>query len=272
MTLHEFGQIMTTLQPTPRFPVLFIGHGSPMNALQYNTYTKGWAELGKILSRPSAILSVSAHWLTEGTKVHGVEKPKTIHDFYGFPKELYDMRYDAPGSPRLAEETVAVLEPTMVTRDTDWGLDHGTWVPLLHMFPDATIPVFQMSIDVSRSHRAHYELATLLRSLREKGVLIIGSGNIVHNLGNITWEENAKPFEWAECFDERAAMLLADGNHDALIAYEKLGADAALSIPTPDHYWPLLYALGATTKNEPVSFPVRGIAHGSISMRAVQIG
>ncbi len=272
MTLDEFGQITTTLQPTPRFPVLFVGHGSPMNALEDNAYTKGWAELGKSLPCPTAILSISAHWLTEGTKVHVAEKPKTIHDFYGFPKELYDIRYGAPGSPRFAEEATEALAPTVVTRDADWGLDHGTWVPLLHMFPDAIIPVFQMSIDIGLTHRAHYEIATRLRAFREKGVLITGSGNIVHNLGNIAWEEGAKPYEWAERFDEQTATLLADGNHDALIEYEKLGADAALSIPTPDHYWPLLYTLGATTKNEQVSFPVQGIAHGSISMRAVRIG
>ncbi len=272
MTLHELKKIIDTLPSMPRMPVLFVGHGSPMNALEQNIYTRSWKDLGEKLPRPSAILSISAHWITEGTFVHVEAKPKIIHDFYGFPKELYALTYPCPGAPEVASATQEILTPTIVLPDSQWGIDHGTWVVLHHMFPNADIPVFQMSIDVSRSHEQHYELGRLLMPLREKGVLIMGSGNLVHNLGRIDFNEEAVPFDWALEFDTQAKNLLQDGDHRALINYENLGQSAAISIPTPDHYWPLLYALGLQEKNESLTFPVEGISHGSISMRAIKIG
>ncbi len=271
MTLAEFAQKMNALPNTPRYPVLFVGHGNPMNALLDNSYTQGWGMLGKSLPRPKAILSISAHWLTDGTKVHVSEHPKTIYSFSGFPKELSTIEYNCPGSPLFATLTKQALMGTSVLEDTEWGIDHGTWVVLRHMFPHAHIPVYQMSIDVHRTPRAHYELGAQLQLLREKGVLIMGSGNLVHNLGQMSWEENAAPLEWAERFDTKATELLTDGNHDALIAYEQLGADAMLSIPAPDHYSPLLYIIGLQMKGDGVSFPVQGIAHGSVSMRTMLI-
>jgi len=272
MTLTEFKYMSDQLPNTERMPTLFVGHGNPMNAIEKNPYVEGWKKLGTTIPRPKAILSISAHWLTEGTRVHVTEKPKIIHDFWGFPKELYDVRYPCFGAPIYANATKKLLAGTGIAGDTDWGIDHGTWSVLVHMFPNADIPVFQMSIDISRGHRAHYELGAMLRPLREKGVLIMGSGNLVHNLGKIAWEKNAQPFDWAVTFDLQAKDLLNDHDHNALIHYEKLGPKAALAIPTPDHYWPLLYALGTQHKNEEIQFPVEGISHGSISMRAVQIG
>ena len=269
MTLAELKRAVDQLPNTPRFPVLFVGHGSPMNAIEQNAYVAGWKSLGASLPTPNAILAVSAHWLTEGTKVHIAKHPRTIHDFYGFPEELYNLRYECSGAPEFAQATSDVLAPTIVANDTEWGLDHGTWVVLRHMYPEANIPVFQLSIDVARSHRAHYDLATQLRPLREKGVLVIGSGNIVHNLGRIAWDPAVLPFAWADEFDQRAKLLLEIGDNDSLIDYEKLGDSATLAIPTPDHYWPLIYTLGLKEKGDQVSFPVEGIAHGSISMRAV---
>ncbi len=272
MTLHDLTPLFNSLPSTMRFPVLFVGHGNPMNALETNRYTESWRALGTTLPVPHAILSISAHWLTEGTKVHMVEEPKTIHDFWGFPKELYDVTYECSGALKFAGATKELLTPRDVGLDTEWGLDHGTWSVLRHLYPLANIPVYQMSIDLGLSHRAHYELAESLRPLREKGVLIMGSGNLVHNLGRIAWEEGAKPYYWAGHFDAQAKNFLSDGNHDALIDYEKLGEEAVLSIPTPDHYWPMLYALGAGSRGEQITFPVEGIAHGSISMRAIKIG
>jgi 4,5-DOPA dioxygenase extradiol len=272
MTLHELKNTVGQLPNTERMPALFVGHGSPLNAIEDNAYVEGWKKLGAELPRPHAILSISAHWLTEGTRVHVGARPKTIHDFFGFPKALNDVHYACDGSPESARAAAACLAPTNVGEDTDWGLDHGTWVVLHRMFPAADIPVFQLSIDIGRSHRAHYELGKLLSPLREKGILIMGSGNIVHNLGEMTWEENAAPFDWASAFDAQAHKLLIEGNHTALIDYAKLGREAELAIPTPEHYWPLLYLLGLQEKNEHITFPVEGIAHGSISMRTMRIG
>lgn len=244
-----------------------------MNALEDNAYTSGWETLGKKLEKPAAILVISAHWLTEGTFVHVAERPKTIHDFWGFPKELYDLTYPAPGSPDCAEAVRALVSPNVhVTPDTNWGLDHGAWVVLRRMFPAADIPVFQLSLDMSKPSEFHYELGKALRPLRERGILIIGSGNLVHNLGKISWEPEAKPFDWAIEFDAQATALMNKGDHRALVEYEKLGDAARLSIPTPDHYWPLLLVLGASGGSEQVSFPVEGISHGSIGMRVVRFG
>ena len=272
MTIAEFASIATGLEASARMPALFVGHGSPMNAIESNAYVAGWKKLGEVLPHPTAILSISAHWLTLGTHIHAGVRPKTIHDFGGFPKELYDITYGCPGAPDVALATKTLLLPNPATLDTEWGIDHGTWVVLRHMFKNADIPVFQMSIDVQRSGEQHYELGRLLQKLREKGVLIMGSGNMVHNLGKISWKTDALPFAWATSFDEQAKKLLVEGNHQALIHYEKLGVEAELAIPTPDHYWPLLYTLGVQNKNEQLSFPIEGITHGSISMRTIQIG
>lgn len=269
MTLREFQKTAREFQKTEKLPVLFVGHGSPMNAVERNEYSRAWGELGGKLPKPKAVLCVSAHWLTEGTGVHIAKKPKTIHDFWGFPEELYNIQYPCPGAPEYAKETQALIKKTNVEPDEEWGLDHGTWVVMMHLFPKADVPVFQLSIDFPKPGAFHYELGRELAALRERGVLIVGSGNIVHNLGRIAFDPNAKPFDWALEFDELSKNFLEKGDDTSLIAYEKLGPAAKLAIPTPDHYFPLLYALGARRKGEHVSFPVTGIAHGSVSMRAV---
>ena len=275
MTLREFTNLADTLSAgeiTGRMPALFVGHGSPMNGIEDNPYAQGWKTLGETLPRPTAILSISAHWLTEGTFVHTAKNPRTIHDFWGFPKELYDISYPCPGSPEYAKNTQELLLPRNIEGDTTWGIDHGTWIVLHRMFPLHDIPVFQMSIDLSQPAAFHYQLGKDLGALRKKGVLIMGSGNIVHNLGRIDFSENAKVFDWAEEFDAHAEKLIREGDHASLIDHEKLGAAAQLAIPSPDHYWPLLYILGLQESGEEVSFPVTGIAHSSISMRAVKLG
>ncbi len=270
MTLSGLTNILDELPFTPRMPALFVGHGSPMNGIEENVFTRSWTQLALNIPEPKAILVISAHWLTEGTFVHIAQKPKTIHDFWGFPKELYDLAYPCPGAPAYAQATRKILSDDTKT-DMDWGIDHGAWIVLHRMYPEADIPVFQMSIDISKPSQFHYELGKQLSPLREKGVLIMGSGNIVHNLGRIDFNEDAKIFDWAQEFDEVASLLIKKQDHKALIDYEKLGHVAALSIPTPDHYWPLLYTLGLQQKGEEASFPVVGMAHGSISMRSVLI-
>lgn len=270
MTINEFRAGIDALPHTPRMPAVFVGHGSPMNGIEDNIFTLGWVSMAAKLPRPTAILAISAHWLTEGTFVHMAEKPKTIHDFWGFPKELYDLEYPCLGAPLYAQATKSALTDG-ASEDLDWGIDHGTWIVLHRMYPKADIPVFQMSIDISKPSQFHYELGKQLSALREKGVLIMGSGNIVHNLPRIDFNENAKVFDWAEEFDDIARKLIEKGDHEPLINYEKLGSAAGLSVPTPDHYWPLLYTLGLTQAGEEASFPVHGLTHGSISMRSVLI-
>jgi 4,5-DOPA dioxygenase extradiol len=272
MTLNDVKTFADNSPATEKMPVLFIGHGSPMNAIEDTVWSESWKKVGETL-RPRAILSVSAHWLSEGTRVHMAEKPKTIHDFYGFPKALYDMGYPCPGSPTDAKETARIITKTSVAEDLDWGIDHGTWIVLARMFPKADIPVFQMSIDISKPSEFHYELGKELQALREKGILIMGSGNIVHNLGRVNFEPNARPFDWALEFDDLSKKLLEEGDDRSLIHYEKLGSTAELSVPTPDHFWPLLYTLGARdgAKEKP-TFVTDGIAHGSVSMRAIRWG
>lgn len=269
MTLSDLAPTLDALPTTERMPALFVGHGSPMNAIEKNAYTDAWRALGPTLPVPHAILALSAHWLTEGTFVHVAERPRTIHDFWGFPEELSQITYPCAGAPEAAEATRAAIHSAEVTPDREWGLDHGTWVPLRAMFPDANIPVYQLSLDVARSSEGFSALGAELAKLRERGILIFGSGNLVHNLGRIDWTPNAKPFDWAEEFDARATELITERDLAALVAHEKLGRSAELAIPTPDHYWPLLSILGASRAEDRVSFPVEGIALGSISMRAV---
>jgi len=271
MSIGEFTEITKTFPNTETMPVIFIGHGSPMNGIENNKFSHAWEELGRILPRPKAILSISAHWYTKGTYVHIAEKPKTIHDFYGFPEELYEISYEAPGTPIFARGMVELIENTNVNEDLEWGIDHGTWIVLRRMYPDADIPVFQLSIDRMKEPAFHYELGKRLSALREKGILIMGSGNIVHNLQKVNFNVNAVPFEWAESFDMELKEYILKGDHKSLIEYENLGENAKLSIPTLDHYLPLLYTLGLQNSEDKVSFPVEGIALGSISMRSIML-
>ena len=271
MTVRTLLETYKNLECKDLMPALFVGHGSPMNGIEHNAFTAGWENIGETLPKPRAILVISAHWLTEGTFVHTKEFPKTIYDFYGFPEELYRLSYPAPGSPEYAKLTQEKVKKEAVTGDTSWGLDHGAWIVLMRMYPKADIPVYQLSLDVTKSAAEHYALAKELALLRKRGVLIMGSGNIVHNLRRIDFNPNAKAFDWAAEFDGQAKVLIEKHEHDKLIAYEKLGDAAALAIPTPDHYWPLLYTLAQQTDSEYVSFPVDGITHGSISMRSVLI-
>jgi 4,5-DOPA dioxygenase extradiol len=254
-------------------PAVFIGHGNPMNALSRNRYTEAWSAIGTGLpAKPKAILCVSAHWYISKTAVTAQENPPTIHDFGGFPQELYRVQYPAPGSLELAAEVADLLLPDAVM-DTTWGLDHGTWSVLVHMFPDADIPVIQLSIDETKEAAWHYETARNLAPLRDRGVLILGSGNIVHNLHTYSWgKHDAEPYDWALRFEKMVRAALRSDNVESLIAYEKLGRDALLSVPTPDHYLPFLYILAQRKYNEEISFPVEGFDDGSISMTAVQIG
>ena len=254
-------------------PTLFIGHGNPLNALATNRYTEGWRRIGAELPRPKAVLAISAHWYTGATAVTAEANPRTIHDFGGFPPELYQVQYPAPGDPKLAEEVQQLLRPLDVPLDPSWGLDHGTWSVLTHVYPHADIPVIQLSIDETRPASFHFDLGQRLAPLRSEGVLIIGSGNLVHNLHAYAWGRHPRePYDWAIRFEQAAKEMMLAGDFAPLVAYESLGKDAALSIPTPDHYLPLLYVLGAAEPGEPIRFPIEGVDGGSISMLTVQIG
>ncbi len=256
-----------------RMPAVFIGHGNPMNALQDNAWTRGWVTIGATLPRPRAILCISAHWYIPGTAVTAAAQPRTIHDFGGFPAPLYEVQYPAPGAPALAERVAELLSPLPVAADQHWGLDHGTWSVLTHVYPEADIPVVQLSIDNRQPASWHYATARQLRPLREAGILIMGSGNLVHNLHAYSWGRHpVAAYDWALRFEERARALMSAADFTELVGYETLGADARLSAPTPDHYLPLLYVLAQHHADEPVSFPVEGFDGGSISMLTVQIG
>jgi 4,5-DOPA dioxygenase extradiol len=260
--------IMNTLMPA-----IFIGHGNPMITLTKNAYTESWEEVGRLLPRPKAVLSVSAHWYITGSAVTISSAPSTIHDFGGFPKELHEVQYPAPGSPGLARHIKALLSPIAVELDNDWGFDHGTWTVLRHLFPNADIPVVQLSIDRTKPAEYHYALAKRLISLREEGVLVVGSGNIVHSLHAYAWENSAaQPYDWAVRFEKQMRDFILKGDDASVIAYEKLGEDARLSVPTPDHFLPLLYILGLRKDNEDVKFLVEGFDGGSMSMFSVQVG
>jgi 4,5-DOPA dioxygenase extradiol len=260
-------------EASTRLPALFLGHGNPMNALQSNPWTRGWAALGAALPRPRAVLSISAHWYIEGTAVTAMEKPRTIHDFGGFPRELFAVRYPAPGDAALAARVQQLLAPLPVSADHAWGLDHGTWSVLCHLFPQADVPVVQLSIDETQPPAFHYALGARLAPLRAEGILLLGSGDIVHNLHAYAWGRHPQePYDWALRFEARVRERLTSGDHTPLIDYTTLGRDALLAVPTPEHYLPLLYVLGASVPGEPVSFPVEGVDGGSVSMLAVQFG
>jgi 4,5-DOPA dioxygenase extradiol len=254
-------------------PSIFFGHGNPMNALQTNAYTEAWQEFGRKAARPKAILAISAHWYVPGTGVTISSAPRTIHDFGGFPRELYEVRYPAPGDPDLARRVHELLMPMPVAMDDSWGLDHGTWSVLRHVYPEADIPIVQLSIDETRPAAFHFELGRRLAPLREEGVLIAGSGNLVHNLHTYAWGRHApEPYEWAAKFEAAAREMMLAGEYGPLMNYEKLGREAMLSIPTPEHYLPLLYVLGTQQTGERLSFPVEGVDGGSISMLTVKVG
>ena len=256
-----------------RMPIIFFGHGNPMNAISKNSYTKAWSDLGRKLPKPRAILSISAHWYVPGVSATSMPEPQTIHDFGGFPDELYQFEYPAPGDPKLARRVQQILSSVPAGLDTAWGLDHGTWSVLSHVFPKADIPVVQLSIDKCQPALFHYEIGRKLIPLRDEGVLVIGSGNLVHNLHAYSWGgHQSKPYDWAVRFEENVRKLILSREHGSLIDYKSLGQDALLSIPTPDHYLPLLYVLGGSEKEEPVEFLAEGIDGGSVSMLTVKFG
>jgi 4,5-DOPA dioxygenase extradiol len=275
MQLHDLKKATDNFSNGNTMPVWFIGHGSPMNVLEDNAFTKSLFKTASSLKeKPNAILVISAHWLTrQGTYVAVTEKPETIYDFYGFPEAMYKVQYPAPGSPTFAKEVKEIVTSTQVEEDKDWGLDHGAWTVLKHAFPDADIPVFQMSIDYSKPAEYHFKLASELQSLRKKGVLIIGSGNIVHNLRQANFYNATAPaYAWAEEFDQISKQKIMSREFNDLIHYKNLGQAALLSIPTPDHYYPMLYSLGLITDKDEVNFTYEEIQNASVSMRCFQVG
>jgi 4,5-DOPA dioxygenase extradiol len=256
-------------------PVLFIGHGSPMNGIEDTEFSRRWTQMAKEIPIPKAVLVVSAHWFTKGTQITAMDFPKTIHDFGGFPKELFAVQYPAPGNPVLAKETAALLHSAHVELDHDWGLDHGTWTVVRHMYPDANIPVLQLSIDYTKGPQYHYDLAKELNALRKKGVLIIGSGNMVHNLRMVAWDRLNDPeyaYDWTIKMNEKFKELIQAGDHKPLINYSSLGSEAMLAIPTPEHYLPLMYTLGLKTNKDNVSFFNDKAVGGSLTMTSVKLG
>ncbi len=274
--LSQFNKFTNNLKEQEHLmPVLFVGHGSPMNGIEDNEFSKRWEQMAKQIPTPAAVLVVSAHWFTKGTRITAMDFPETIHDFGGFPQELFDVQYPAPGSPALATETASLLYSAHVELDHDWGLDHGAWTVVRRMYPEAKIPVLQLSIDYTREPRYHFDLAKELYGLRKKGVLIIGSGNMVHNLRMISWakmNESGYGYDWALSMNEKFKQLISDGDYKPLINYESLGSESRLAIPTPEHYLPLLYSLGLKGANDSVSFFNDKAMAGSLTMTSVLIG
>lgn len=271
MNLRHFHQLTNDLAPSDKMPLLFLGHGSPMNAIEDTEFSRGWRNMGLSLPRPAAILCISAHWETRGTYVTAMEKPRTIHDFGGFPPELFAVQYPAPGNPALAAETRDMITTTEVGLDQQWGLDHGCWSVVRRLYPDADIPVLQLSLDYQQSPEYHYSLAKELAGLRKKGVLILGSGNMVHNLGIIDWNHPDNGYDWAVEANTTMKKLITDGDHQSLIRYSSMGKAFQLSIPTPEHYLPLLYILGLKEDREEIAFFNDKTVMGSISMTSVKI-
>lgn len=275
MKLGELGALAETFAPTEKMPVLFLGHGSPMNAIEENEFVQGFRSVAAGLPKPRAILCVSAHWETRGTFVTAMPNPPTIHDFGGFPKALFDVQYPAPGSPTLARETKALVKKTEVGLDDKWGLDHGAWSVIKHLYPKADVPVIQMSLDHYQTPEYHYELARELSSLRRKGILIIGSGNMVHNLGMVAWDKlNAVDYayDWAREASEKMKRFILEGDHQSLVKFRSQGKAFDLAIPTPEHFLPLLYTLALKDEKDEVSlFNDKAVA-GSLTMTSVRIG
>lgn len=275
MNLKELNKLADYHNSTVPMPVLFLGHGSPMNAIEDNEFSRGWKDIGKTLPSPRAILCISAHWETKGTFLTAMEKPRTIHDFGGFPQQLFDVQYPAPGSPELAGEAKGTVTKTVIGLDEQWGLDHGAWSVIKHLYPGADVPVVQMSLDYMQAPQYHYELAAELSKLRQKGILIIGSGNMVHNLRMVAWDKIREPefgFDWAIEANDKMKKYILEGNHKPLIGYQSQGKSFDLAIPTPDHYLPLLYTLALQDKNEPVAFFNDKPVMGSLTMTSVKIG
>lgn len=273
MNLHDLNKIVDGGSATTRMPVLFLGHGSPMNAIEENEFVQGFRRVGEEVPKPKAILCISAHWVTQGTQVTAMEKPPTIHDFGGFPRALYEVQYPAPGSPELARETREMVKSTHVHADDNWGLDHGAWSVIKHMYPHADVPVVELSLDYYKTPQAHYELAQELKSLRKKGVLILGSGNIVHNLRMVDWDSLNKEYayDWATEANQQMKEFILDGDFKSLVDYNRQGRAFQLAIPTPEHYLPLLYALALKEKDESVSlFNDKPVA-GSLYMTSLKI-
>jgi 4,5-DOPA dioxygenase extradiol len=258
-----------------KMPVLFVGHGSPMNGIENNEFADNWNKLGKEIPQPKAVLCISAHWLTRGTHITAMSQPKTIHDFGGFPEILYQIQYPAPGDPELAGETIKLIHQTQVGANHDWGLDHGCWTVVRRMYPEANIPVLQLSIDYNKPASYHYALAKELLSLRNKGILIIGSGNMVHNLKMIAWDKFEVPnygFDWAQEINETFKKLILSKDHESLLNYQNMGSAAQLAIPTPDHYFPLIYAIALQNSNDEIEFFNDRCVAGSLTMTSVKIG
>ncbi len=275
MNLNDLESITQQFNNTEKMPVLFLGHGSPMNAIEENQFVQGFRNISREIPKPNAILCISAHWFTNGTFVTAMLNPKTIHDFYGFPKELFEVNYPAPGSPELARETAELLLPEIVEEDHSWGLDHGAWSVIKHLYPNAEIPVIQLSIDYSKPPQYHFDLAKKLQKLREKGILIIGSGNIVHNLRMIDWKNIntvGAGWDWAVEAREKTNNWLLDGNFQNLIDYQRQGVALQTAVPSPDHYLPLIYSLGLKEKSENLSLFNDELIGGSLSMTSVRIG
>lgn len=275
MNLNDLQNISDHFSNTAKMPVLFLGHGSPMNAIEENQFVQGFRKAASEIPKPNAILCISAHWFTNGTKVTAMSTPRTIHDFGGFPQALFDVQYPAPGSPELARETAELLKPVFVEEDHSWGLDHGAWSVIRHMYPEADIPVIQMSIDYSKPPQYHFDLAQKLNKLREKGILIIGSGNIIHNLRLIDWRNIntvGAGWDWAVEAREKTNNWLLDGNFKNIIDYHKQGISLQYAIPTPDHYLPLIYTLGLKTTSDELSLFNDELIGGSLSMTSVRIG
>jgi 4,5-DOPA dioxygenase extradiol len=275
-TLSAFRKFTDDLQEQEQLmPVLFVGHGSPMNGIEDTEFTRRWTQMAKEIQTPKAVLVVSAHWFTHGTKITAMDFPETIHDFGGFPQALFDVQYPAPGHPALAKETASLIHSAHVELDHDWGLDHGTWTIVRHMYPEANIPVLQLSIDFTKGPQYHYDLAKELYALRKKGVLIIGSGNMVHNLGLVAWNrlnDVGYAYDWALKMNDMFKSLIQDGDHKALMNYSALGKEALLAIPTPEHYLPLMYTLGLKGSKDPIAFFNDKVVGGSLTMTSVKFG
>jgi 4,5-DOPA dioxygenase extradiol len=274
MKLSSLSKITEPMDNTERMPVLFIGHGSPMNAIEENEFVAGFRKTGKDIPLPNAVLCVSAHWETRGTFVTAMEKPRTIHDFGGFPQALFDVQYPAPGSPQLAKETQSLITKTTVGLDEKWGLDHGAWSVIKHLYPDANVPVIQLSLDYSQPPQYHYELAQQLSALRKKGVLIVGSGNMVHNLGRVAWDrlnDTDFGYDWAIEASEKMKSHILSGDHQPLVDFRSQGKSFDLAIPTPEHYLPLLYALALQEKDENAAFFNDKAVGGALTMTSVKI-
>jgi len=271
MSINELSNISKSFDNTPSMPVLFVGHGSPMNAIEDNEYVKGWRRMGESIPKPNAVLCISAHWETKGTLVTAMEKPQTIHDFGGFPQALFNVEYPAPGSPAIAEETKKAVRSVNVEADQKWGLDHGCWSVLKHLYPKADVPVLQLSLDYSKAAQYHFDLGKELTSLRKKGVLIVGSGNIVHNLRIIDWRSPDSGYDWADIANAKIKKLALEGDFKSLINYKSLGKEMDLSVPSPEHYLPLLYILALKLEKERISIYNDKTMMGSLAMTSFKI-